>query len=102
MGLTNIHQMDGLKNWRALCFNLVAAVLVVAAHRVQWPMALTMSVGTVIGDYGTSGDRPTTSSGRHPRYGRRVGVHQRGLAAPRPLAEIARGRTVTHPRRTGI
>ncbi len=55
MGLTNIHQMNGLKNWGALCFNLVAALLFVGAQRVYWPMALTMGVGTIIGAYGTAG-----------------------------------------------
>jgi uncharacterized membrane protein YfcA len=55
MGLTNIHQMNGLKNWGALCFNAVAALLFVATGYVHWPMALTMAVGTMIGGYGTAG-----------------------------------------------
>lgn len=55
MGLTNIHQMNGLKNWGALCFNAVAAALFVATHHVNWPMALTMTVGTTVGAYGTAG-----------------------------------------------
>lgn len=55
MGLRNIHQMNGLKNWGALCFNLSAAVLFVAGGRVHWPLAITMGAGTVLGAYGTAG-----------------------------------------------
>jgi uncharacterized membrane protein YfcA len=55
MGLTNIHQMNGLKNWGALCFNAVAAMLFVATDNINWPMALTMAVGTTMGAYGTAG-----------------------------------------------
>ena len=55
MGLRNIHQMNGLKNWGALCFNLTAAILFVADQRVHWPLALTMGAGTVVGAYGTAG-----------------------------------------------
>ena len=50
-GLTNIHRMNGLKNWGAMCINGTAVVMFVAGGIVQWPIALTMAVGGVIGGY---------------------------------------------------
>ncbi len=55
MGLTNIHQMNGLKNWGAVCFNGVAAFIFVAMGLVNWPIALAMAVGAVVGGYATAG-----------------------------------------------
>ncbi len=52
VGLTNIHQMNGLKNWGGLCINLVAAVLFGANGIVLWPLALAMTVGSLVGGYG--------------------------------------------------
>lgn len=51
MGLTNIHQMNGLKNWGGLCINAVAAILFGVSGIVDWPVALAMAVGSVIGGY---------------------------------------------------
>lgn len=51
MGLVNIHRMNGLKNWGGLVMNLVAAALFVYERFVEWPVALTMAVGSVIGGY---------------------------------------------------
>jgi uncharacterized membrane protein YfcA len=51
MGLTNIHRMNGLKNWGAMCINGAAVVMFVAGGIVQWPVALTMAAGGVIGGY---------------------------------------------------
>jgi uncharacterized membrane protein YfcA len=52
MGLTNIHRMNGLKNWGGLCMNLVAAAIFVMRGIVSWPVALSMAVGAVAGGYG--------------------------------------------------
>jgi len=52
MGLTNIHRMNGLKNWGALCINAVAAVTFVASGIVNWPVAFTMAAGGLAGGYG--------------------------------------------------
>ena len=52
MGLTNIHQMNGLKNWGGLCMNAVAAVTFIVSGIVDWPMALSMAVGSTLGGYG--------------------------------------------------
>jgi uncharacterized membrane protein YfcA len=55
MGLTNIHQMNGLKNWGAVCFNGIAALIFVFMGLVNWPIALAMAVGSVAGGYVTAG-----------------------------------------------
>lgn len=51
MGLTNIHRMNGLKNWGGLCMNAVAAVAFAASGLVTWPVALTMAAGSFAGGY---------------------------------------------------
>src|SRR5256885_8938175 len=54
MGLTNIHRMNGLKNWGALCINAVAVPVFAAGGIVHWPIALTMAGGGVLGGYAGS------------------------------------------------
>jgi uncharacterized protein len=54
MGFTNIHRMNGLKNWGALCINLVAAVTFTVSSVVDWRVALAMATGATIGGYGGS------------------------------------------------
>jgi uncharacterized membrane protein YfcA len=51
MGLTNIHRMNGLKNWGALCFNAVAAGMFAFSGLVNWQVALSMAVGAIGGGY---------------------------------------------------
>jgi uncharacterized membrane protein YfcA len=51
MGLTNIHQMNGIKNWGGLCINAVAALLFIVRGVVQWPVALAMAAGAALGGY---------------------------------------------------
>jgi len=51
MGFTNIHRMNGLKNWGGFCMNLVAALTFAASGIVQWPVALGMAVGSIAGGY---------------------------------------------------
>lgn len=51
MGLSNIHRMNGLKNWGGLCMNGVAAILFAFSSLVNWPVALAMAVGAVSGGY---------------------------------------------------
>jgi uncharacterized membrane protein YfcA len=55
MGLTNIHQMNGLKNWGGVCMNGIAALTFVVMGIVNWPIALAMATGGVIGGYTTAG-----------------------------------------------
>jgi len=54
MGLTNIHRMNGLKNWGGVCMNAVAALTFSTGHLVSWPVALCMAVGATVGGYGGS------------------------------------------------
>jgi uncharacterized protein len=54
MGFTHIHRMNGLKNWGALCINAVAAVTFAMSDLVDWPVALAMAVGAILGGYAGS------------------------------------------------
>jgi uncharacterized protein len=54
MGLENIHRMNGLKNWGGLCINGVAVVLFALGGIVNWPVALTMAAGGILGGYAGS------------------------------------------------
>jgi uncharacterized membrane protein YfcA len=54
MGLTNIHRMNGLKNWGGFCMNLVAAIVFAASGVVRWPVAIAMAAGAVAGGYAGS------------------------------------------------
>ena len=54
MGLTDIHKMNGLKNWAAVCFNGVAAGMFIASGLVNWPVALVMAVGAAVGGWSAS------------------------------------------------
>ncbi len=51
MGFTNIHRMNGLKNWGGFCMNVVAAATFAASGIVEWPVAAGMAVGSIIGGY---------------------------------------------------
>jgi uncharacterized membrane protein YfcA len=54
LGLRNVHQMNGLKNFAANCFNLVAATTFALSGVVQWPLAAAMAVGSTIGGHLTA------------------------------------------------
>lgn len=51
MGFANIHRMNGLKNWAGFCMNLVAAATFAVSAIVDWPVALSMAVGSIAGGY---------------------------------------------------
>ncbi|MES2523423.1 MAG: sulfite exporter TauE/SafE family protein [Gemmatimonadota bacterium] len=55
MGLTNIHQMNGLKNFNGICFNGIAAISFALLGLVNWPIAFVMALGSSIGGYVMSG-----------------------------------------------
>jgi uncharacterized membrane protein YfcA len=55
LGLTDLNQMNGLKNFFALCINGVAAIYFIFAHMVEWPYVLVMAVGAIAGGYGGAG-----------------------------------------------
>lgn len=54
MGLTNIHQMNGLKNWGGGVMNFVAVVIFAVSGIVDWPIAGAMAVGATAGGIGGS------------------------------------------------
>jgi uncharacterized protein len=55
MGFTDIHQMNGLKNFLALCINGVAAAYFIWHGMVSWPHALIMAVGAIVGGFWGAG-----------------------------------------------
>ncbi len=52
IGLTNIHQMNGLKNFGAAFINLSAALTFIAGGLVFWRLAALMAVGSILGGWG--------------------------------------------------
>lgn len=54
MGFTNIHRMNGLKNWGGLCINVVAAATFALGGFVDWPVAVAMATGALAGGYAGS------------------------------------------------
>ena len=55
LGMTDIHQMNGLKNFFGGCINGVAAFYFIWAHMVYWPYVVVMAVAAVLGGYGGAG-----------------------------------------------
>lgn len=55
LGLRDIHQMNGLKNIFGALTNGAAAVYFVFVGLINWPAALLMSVGAIVGGYGGAG-----------------------------------------------
>ncbi len=51
MGFTNLHRMNGLKNWGGFCMNIIASVTFALSGIVEWRVALTMTVGAMAGGY---------------------------------------------------
>lgn len=61
LGLTNIHAMNGLKNFFGTCINGVAAAIFLVSGAVDWRAGLPLLIGAVAGGY----------AGAH--FGRRIG-----------------------------
>lgn len=55
LGQTNIHRMNGLKNFAAVCINGVGALTFIVYKRVDWSLALLMMAMAVAGGYGGAG-----------------------------------------------
>lgn len=51
IGLTDLHQMNGLKNILAVCINGIAALYFVSAGAVIWRDVLVLAAGTIAGGY---------------------------------------------------
>jgi uncharacterized membrane protein YfcA len=54
MGFSNVHRMNGLKNWGGLCINVTAAATFAILGLVQWPVAIAMAIGATVGGYAGS------------------------------------------------
>jgi uncharacterized membrane protein YfcA len=54
MGFSNIHRMNGLKNWGGLCINVTAAATFAVRGFVDWPVAIAMAIGAATGGYAGS------------------------------------------------
>jgi hypothetical protein len=55
VGMTDIHQMNGLKNLLGALINLIAALWFVKAGIVHWPEAMVMMTGAIFGGYCSAG-----------------------------------------------
>ena len=55
LGLTNIHQMNALKNINNMCINGVAAVMFIVKGLVDWRLASLMAAGAILGGYAGAG-----------------------------------------------
>lgn len=51
IGMTDMHQMNGVKNVLAVFINGIAAIYFAVANAVSWNDVLVMMVGTIIGGY---------------------------------------------------
>ncbi|MDB4913628.1 MAG: hypothetical protein JWM95_1272 [Gemmatimonadetes bacterium] len=51
MGFTNLHRMNGLKNWGGFCMNMVASLTFAFSGLVDWPVALVMAAAAMTGGY---------------------------------------------------
>jgi uncharacterized membrane protein YfcA len=55
LGLNDIHKMNGMKNFFALCINGVAALFFALSGAVLWLDGLVMTLGAIAGGYGGAG-----------------------------------------------
>src|SRR5689334_1890445 len=51
IGLTDIHQMNGLKNALGFSINSVASISFIFSGQVRWSAALVMAIAAIIGGY---------------------------------------------------
>ncbi len=55
IGLTDIHQMNGLKTLFGMSINGVAAIYFIVAGMVYWPYVVLMAIAAILGGYGGAG-----------------------------------------------
>ncbi len=55
LGLTDIHAMNGLKNFFGICINAVASAWFIFNGVVIWPLALLMMTGAIAGGWAGAG-----------------------------------------------
>jgi uncharacterized membrane protein YfcA len=51
IGLTDMHEMNGLKNLLAICINGVAAIYFAFSHAVLWKDGFIMALAAIVGGY---------------------------------------------------
>ena len=73
LGLTDIHAMNGLKNFFGITINAVAAAWFIFNGAVLWPVALVMIAGATIGGYAGA------------RFARRIGKEKARAAVFVPV-----------------
>lgn len=54
VGFTNIHRMNGLRNWATVCMNALASTMFVVTGLVYWRAAVAIAVGGIVGGYAAS------------------------------------------------
>lgn len=52
MGMENIHEMNAIKTLLTTCINGVAVIIFVTKGVVEWPQAILMVIGAIIGGFG--------------------------------------------------
>lgn len=52
MGMENIHEMNAIKTLLTTCINGVAVIIFIAKGVVEWPQAILMVIGAIIGGFG--------------------------------------------------
>jgi uncharacterized membrane protein YfcA len=52
MGMENIHEMNAVKTLLTTCINGVAVIIFIAKGVVEWPQAILMVIGAIIGGFG--------------------------------------------------
>ncbi len=50
-GMTDLHQMNGLKSWLSFALSIIAFAIFAAAGKILWVSAAIMAAGTVIGGF---------------------------------------------------
>ncbi len=81
LGQTNIHRMNGLKNFAAVCINGVGALTFIAYRQVNWKLALVMAVAAILGGYGGAGMARRVGQANVRRLVIAIGLLFRGLHA---------------------
>ena len=51
IGMTDMHQMNGVKNVLAVFINGIAAIYFALSNAVAWNDVVVMTIGTIIGGY---------------------------------------------------
>jgi len=55
LGCRDIHQMNGMKNFFAMCINGIAALYFAVSGAVLWGDGAVMALGAIAGGYGGAG-----------------------------------------------